>query len=346
VKEELRLDGASICIVMLSAIGDTVHVLPLIHAIKKHAPRARITWVLERAGASLMQGHPLVDEIIVHGRGLGALPALRRKIRGKFDLLLDLQVAMKAGLATAVIPATIKLGFDRARARDLNWLFTNRKIPPHEGQHVQDQYLEFLTYLEIPLGTPEWNLGPWPGETSDVANALAHPDRRVVSLTIASSVDQRDWFTDRWIELADALYERYRLQPVIVGGRSDKEKQIAGRIIDQTRAPVISTLGCSLRELVGVLDASALVISPDTAPVHMAVALDVPVITLSGYTNPRRTGPWRKFHDLLVDAYTDPGEEVNASQAYRAGRMERITVAHVLEKVELWGERYGGRGDI
>jgi heptosyltransferase I len=95
-----------------------------------------------------------------------------------------------------------------------------------------------------------------------------------------------------------------------------------------------------LRELVGLLDASALVVSLDTAPLHMAVALDRPVIGLMGYNNPKRVGPWRRFHDLVVDAYGDPGEDYPITIAHRRGRTRRIGVADVLKKVEVWEERY------
>jgi heptosyltransferase I len=88
------------------------------------------------------------------------------------------------------------------------------------------------------------------------------------------------------------------------------------------------------------MDGSALVISPDTGPLHMAVALDTPAIALMGYTNPKRVGPYRKFHDLLIDAYGDPGEDYPISMDYRTGRMERIGVRDVMEKVEVWREKY------
>jgi heptosyltransferase I len=72
----------------------------------------------------------------------------------------------------------------------------------------------------------------------------------------------------------------------------------------------------------------------------MSVALDRPVISLMGYTNPRRTGPYRKYHDLIIDAYGDPGEIYPISMENRPGRMKRIEVAHVLDKVDLWRGRY------
>jgi heptosyltransferase I len=107
------------------------------------------------------------------------------------------------------------------------------------------------------------------------------------------------------------------------------------------RAPIaISALGSGLRPLVGILDGSALVLSPDTGPLHMAVALDRPVVSLMGYTNPKRTGPYRRFHDLIVDAYGDPGEVYPVSIETRRGRMPRITVDDVLAKVARWRQTY------
>ncbi len=110
------------------------------------------------------------------------------------------------------------------------------------------------------------------------------------------------------------------------------------------RHPVASTLGCPLRELVGVLDASVLVVSLDTGPLHMAVALGVPTVALMGYVNPKRVGPFRRFHDLVVDAYGDPGEDYPVSLEKRPGRMERITVADVVARVETWERRYRRAG--
>ena len=94
------------------------------------------------------------------------------------------------------------------------------------------------------------------------------------------------------------------------------------------------------RKLVSILDASSLVLSPDTGPLHMSVALNRPVISLIGYTNPKRTGPYRRFHDLIIDAYGDPGEDYPISMENRPGRMKRIETRDVLEKIQLWRERY------
>jgi heptosyltransferase I len=104
-----------------------------------------------------------------------------------------------------------------------------------------------------------------------------------------------------------------------------------------------SELGSGLRNLVSILDASSLVLSPDTGPLHMAVALDRPVISLMGYTNPKRTGPYRRFQDLIVDAYGNPDEDYPISMENRPGRMKRIETRQVLGKVALWKDRYAGK---
>jgi heptosyltransferase I len=342
VSKQVSLDR--VCIVMMSAVGDAVHVLPVINAIKRQRPSSRITWVLQPGPATLVRGHPAVDEIILFDRsnGMQGFLDVRRELSTRtFDVVINLQVYFKAGVITTFTRSPVKLGFDRARARDFNWLFTNRKIPPHPvGQHVQDQYFEFLSALGIAHEPVVWNLGPWQHERAWQERFLAPITRPVASVVVATSKPQKDWLPERWAEVVDALYADYGLQPVLVGGRSPREVHAESVIIEQSATKPISALGSGLRNLVGILDGSALVLAPDTGPLHMAVALDRPVISLIGYTNPKRTGPYRKFHDLIVDAYGNPGENYPLSMETRLDRMPRIAVRDVLEKVERWKTKY------
>lgn len=329
-------------IVMMSAVGDAVHVLPVANALKRHAPATHISWILQPGPATLVRGHPAIDEILLFDKARGARAYLDLKPQLKpFDLVLAFQVYFKAGLVTALTTAPIKLGFDRARARDLNTLFTNTRIPPHAPQHVQDQYFEFLTALGVPYEPVTWNLGPWADERERQRAFFAPIARPVVSLVIGTSDPHREWPAERWAELSDALFEREGLQAVIVGGRSERELATERVMMERTRHKPLSTLGVSLRDLVGILHGSALVVSLNTAPQHMCVALNRPVITLHGAWNPRRTGPYRRFHDLMIDAYGDPGEPYPISMEKRTGRMERITVADVLDRVAVWKSSYG-----
>ena len=331
----------------MSAVGDAVHVLPVINALKRARPSSHITWVLQPGPATLVRGHPAVDDIILFDRSAGTrgfLDVRRQLAARRFDVVINLQVYFKAGVITSFTKSPVKLGFDRARARDFNWLFTNRKIPPHaEGQHVQDQYFEFLTALGVPHEPVTWNLGPWPQERDWQRTFFAPMARPTAAIVVATSKPQKDWLPERWAQVTDALYADYGLQPVLVGGRSPRELHAEAEIMRLARHTPVSALGSGLRNLVGILDGSALVLAPDTGPLHMAVALDRPVVSLIGYTNPKRTGPYRRFHDLIVDAYGDPGENYPLSMETRLDRMPRITVQDVLDKVDIWRQRYASR---
>lgn len=329
---------------MMSAVGDAVHVLPVINALKRHAPGCRITWLLQPGPSTLVRGHRSVDEIIVFDRGAGlkAFTDVRRELAAReFDLVINLQVYFKAGVVTAFTRAPVKLGFDRARARDFNWLFTTHRVPARPiGQHVQDQYFEFLEALGVRPEPVVWDLGPWPDELAWRDEFFSKLDRPAAAIVIATSKPQKDWLPERWAEVVDILYDRYGVQPVLVGGRSPRELAAEQIIMATARRRPVSALGSGLRNLVGILSGSALVLSPDTGPLHMAVALERPVISLMGYTNPKRTGPYRQYHDLLIDAYGDPGETYHVSMENRPGRVQRITVEQVREKLDVWESRY------
>jgi heptosyltransferase I len=340
------LDGKRIAVVMMSAIGDSVHVLPVVNALKRRAPGCHLTWVLQPVPASLVRGHAAVDEIVEFDpyQGWRGYLELRRRLAGReFDLVLGLQVAFKAGLVTALLRAPVKLGFDRRRARDANWLFTNLRVPPHAPQHVQDQYFEFLRVLGVPPEPVAWGLGPWPAERERQAAFFAQFERPVAAINIATTNPDRDWLPERWAAVIDHLVERYGLQPVLIGGRSARELACERAIMAAARHRPASALGSGLRPLVGILDGAALVIALDSAPLHISVAVGTPVISLMSNADPRRTGPYRHFRDLVIDAYHDPGESAPISMERRPGRMSRITVDNVLEKIELWQERYRDR---
>jgi heptosyltransferase I len=332
-----------VCIVMMSAVGDAVHVLPVINALKRQDPAVHITWILQPGPATLVRGHRSVDEILIFDRALGmkAFADIRQQLAQRtFDLVINLQVYFKAGIVTKFTRATVKLGFDVARARDFNWLFTTDRIAPHPMQHVQDQYFEFLTALDIPHEPVVWDLGPWPEERARQRDFFSPFERPAASIVVATSKEQKDWLPERWADVVDALWSDFGLEPVLVGGRSPREVNAEQIIIERARHTPRSALGSGLRNLVGILDGSALVLAPDTGPLHMSVALDRPTLSLMGYSNPKRTGPYRKFHDLIVDAYGDPGESYPISMENRLDRMPRITVRDVLDRVERWRTAY------
>ncbi len=329
---------------MLSAVGDAVHVLPVINALERHDPTVHITWVLQPGAAALVRGHPAVDEIIVLDRRKGrrAFLDVRRELAARsFDITLALQDYFKAGVLTALTNSPVRLGYDRARARDLNWLFTNVQIPPAPPTHIQDEYLEFLAPLGVASEPIEWRLGPWDSEREWQSDLVSRFDRPLASLVIGSSRTEKDWIAERWAEVANALYADFGVQPVLVGGRSPREVDTERVIMANTSPAAVSLLDSGLRRLVSILEASALVISLDTGPLHMAVALQRPVISLIGFSNPLRTGPYRASQELIVSAYGPTTRAGRLLTARHSDRMACITVGDVLEKVEVWKERTG-----
>lgn len=347
--ERLRLDTPprEVAIVMLSALGDAVHVLPVVTALKRAWPGTRITWVIQPVPHRLAVHHPDVDEFIIFRRRRGAgawrsYAELRSALAGRrFDLVFNLQVYMKAGLITSMMPSDVKIGFDRKRARDLNWLFTTHRIPPRPLGHVQNAYFEFLEYAGVDPHPADWRITFSSGERAAQQSFFADIERPICALVVGTSKPQKNWMPDRYARVIDALTHDHGVRCVLVGGPSAIEREAAAQINGLVRSPVIDALGDDVGRMMWLLDGADLVISPDTGPLHIARALERPVVGLYGYTNPKRYGPYRMFEDLVVDGYArDPDEHYEPTMEYRPDGMQRVTVERVLEKVELALTRY------
>jgi heptosyltransferase I len=344
---ELQRPNPRVAIVMLSAIGDAVHVLPVANALRRAVPSMHLTWVIQPLPHTLVQNHPAIDEFIIfrRRRGMSAVrefARMRRELRQrKFDLVIDLQVYLKAGLLTWFTRSAMKLGFDRRRARDLNWLFTNHRIPAHADQHVQDQYFEFLAYVGIDPEPVEWDIEITPEEREAQQRFFAQIDKPVCAVVVGSSKAKKDWPAERYARLLELIEADFHHQTVLIGGPAPRERATAAEVKRLTRARPLDELGDDLRRLVYIVDGSSLLVSPDTGPLHIARALETPVVGLYGYTNPKRSGPYRKYAELIVDGYARyPGEDYPVSMDYRSDGMERISLEMVQRKLELAASRY------
>jgi heptosyltransferase I len=305
-----------------------------------------------------VEGHPAVDEFVLfhrgdRGRNLGSffagIDGIRRAAKildemasrrpgGRFDLLLDFQVYLKAGLLTALVPARVKLGFDRRRARDFNWMFTTHRIPPRPDRfgHIQDQYFEFLHHIGVDPWPLEYGMMLSEMERTSQRTFFSRLDSPACAVVVGSSDTRKNWTPEGYVEVLSSLRSDFGLTPILVGGHSAGEERMAGAILAGSGREVVDARGGGLRRLLWLLDGSALVISPDTGPMHMARAMNVPVVGLFGSTNPRRSGPYRRFTELIVDGYARfPGEDYGVSMDRRKGGMGRITSDMVMEKVSL-----------
>jgi heptosyltransferase I len=234
-----------ICIVMLSAIGDAVHVLPVANALKRAWPETRITWIIQPVPHKLVAGHPAIDEFILFRRRSGwdawtSYRDLRRAMADRsFDLLLGLQVYFKAGLITALTPARVKMGFDRSRARDAQWLFTNHRIPPHAQQHVQDQYFEFLHTLGIDERPVTWGIEFTAQEREAQRAFFQDLDRPTCAVVVGTSKREKNWSPEGYARVLEVVEDAHGLRPVIVGGPSPVERSLADQVMRATRARVV-----------------------------------------------------------------------------------------------------------
>jgi heptosyltransferase I len=334
-----QLSAERVCIVLLTGLGDVVNGLPLVNALKDQDPRRHVTWVVEPMPSAVLRHHPSVDEVVVYEkkRGLAGIADLRRKLAGKrFDLTINLNVYFKSVWPTLLSRAPWRLGFERGRAMDGVWLAANDHLSPRPRAHTLDMFLEFAGHLGVPVPSVEWRLPITEGERTEQAAFFAPlRDRPVVGIVPASANRKKDWLADRYAQVVDALEHDLGFRTVLVGGPGARETELAREITERASAKPVWGLGDGIRRLVWMVDGCDLLIAPDTGPVHIARALEVPVIGLYGHTNPWRVGPYRRYQDLWVDAYTDPGEAPDPSRFDpKLDRMERITVAEVLERVQ------------
>ena len=330
-----------VAIVRMSAIGDSVHTLPVVASLREAWRDTHISWVIQKVPHMLMDGRPDVDEFLFFRRELGARAYLdfRRRLQDRrFDLVLDLQPVFKGAVVTQLLSAPVKLGYDRGRSQDLSWLATNYRLPACPTAHTQDELLEFVEALGVVVRC-EWNFFFTEAERDEQRRWRETIDGEVMAVVLRSSHAEKNWILERYARVLDVAEHDLGLEPVIVGGPSTDERDDANRLIDLCQGSPRVELGTDLRRLAWLLDASDVVLSPDTGPLHMAVGLGTPTVGLYGYTDPKRSGPYRRFTELTVDRYDSLGE-TRPSRKMRRGNMKRIREEDVLEKLELALKNY------
>jgi heptosyltransferase I len=334
----------SLCILRLSAIGDISHTLPTVRTLQAHWPDTRITWVIGKTEHALVGDIPGINFIIFDKkRGWRAYADVRRQLRGlRFDALLHMQVALRASLISLLVDAPIKLGFDRARAKDGQWLFTNHKIAPREREHVLDSLFGFAEALGVPQRTLRWDI-PIPAAAHAFAEANL-PNGKFIAISPCASMAYRNWTVSGYAATAVHAVRRYGMKVVLCGGPSALERKYASEIHNHLHA---SGLGNALTDLIGktdlkqllaILQRATCLISPDSGPAHLATAVGIPVIGLYACANPDRTGPYlsaqymvNRYPDAVQNKYgKSPAELPWGVRIKDTTAMERITSDEVL----------------
>src|SRR5690349_2964571 len=151
---------ASLCIVRLSAIGDTCHTVPVVRAIQDAWPHTHLTWIIGKTEHSLLRDLEGVEFVVLDkALGLRGYTAVRRALLGRrFDALLHMHASARANVVSLAVRSQLRIGFDKARARDHQWLFTNTRLPPRRERHVMDGLFEFADLIGVPHGKPRWDI--------------------------------------------------------------------------------------------------------------------------------------------------------------------------------------------
>ena len=296
----------SICLLRLSALGDATHVVPLVRTLHRAWPGAALTWVIGKGEFKLLEGLDGVDFIVYDKQtGFAGMRALRRQLGGtRFDALLQMQVAARANLLSAFIPADRRIGYDRSRSKDLHGLFVNERIPDRPSMHVLDAIGSFCEPLGLEQDSVAWDL-PVPDEARAWARAQ-WPDDGQPTLMISpcSSHARRNWRAERHAAVADHAAARgWRI--VLCGGRSELERHTADAILAAMQSPALDLVGKdTLKQLPALLERADLVMTPDSGPMHIANAMGSKVLGLHAASNPARSGPYsdRRY---CVDRYDD-----------------------------------------
>lgn len=286
----------SIAIVRLSAIGDLVHGLPLARSLRRLWPDAEITWIAQPEPAPLLAGHPWVDRTMIFPRRGSArelLSFLREVGDRGFDLAVDVQGNMKSALVTAATLAPRRVGLAFGDRREVSGgVVSNLRATRATGPHSVDRTLALCRALGDKSPVAEFGLRPTAAERTAAAAALESIPRPTVAISIGGAADVREWPDVHYLDALRRLGAA-GLGTVVLAGpnHADRARSIAAAAGVPHRAGETD-----LRGLLADLDALAgrggALLACDSAPVHLAVAVGLPVVCLSGPQDPRRTGPY------------------------------------------------------
>lgn len=284
----------SICLLRLSAMGDVAHMVPVARTIRKHWPETALTWIIGKNEARLVSDMPDIEFVEFDKADfLGSLRSVARKVRGRrFDVLLCPQVSLRANAISALVRADLKLGYDRARAKDLHSLFLRRHVPPAPRQHVLDSFFSFVECIGLRERDMRWDYGI-PDEAREFAREHLTAGRFNVLISPCSSHPLRNWSAERYAAVADHAVNALDARVILCGGPSAAERRMGQEIESHMQSKALNLIGQdTLKKFLALLQGADVLISPDSGPAHMAAGVNTPVIGLYAASNPERSGPY------------------------------------------------------
>ena len=339
-----------IAIVRFSALGDVVMVAAAVHALQQRLPDAELTWITSPLAHSLIGGMAGITFAVTEKpRTLADYRAFYRRFRSQgFDVVLAMQANLRINLLYPALHAPLKIGFDRTRAREGQWLFCNRRIPFRDA-HLVDG---FLSFVETLTGTPATAIWDLPLDQADLAWAreqLQTLARPWVAIHPHASKAERNWLPERHAEVVEQAVSRWNCGILLTGGGSPAEAALCESLAQCAPGHALNLCAKTTpRQLAALLSLVDVLVAPDTGAVHIATATGTPVIGLYAVASPGLSGPYQRLdycvdrHPQAVKAFLgrDPDGLPWNTRVHHPQAMSLIEVADVMRQLErvLGGE--------
>jgi heptosyltransferase-1 len=343
-----------IALIQPSRIGDIVFSLPTLSGLRQIFPAARISWLVDERCKEIVEGHPDLDEIIVIPfkaieKALKekkwywiwqTLRQLKKELRERsFDLSVDLHGLAKSALLVLMAGARHRIGSSNTTGmKELSGFFSREILPGPEDVHTVERNLALVRYLGGKVEHPEFKLKVFPAHEEEVTALLDRagyiPRLPLVVIHPGAGWISRRWPVERFAELINRLKKDLSVQLAVIGGAEggSKEDQLFERLFSLIQVPVINLVQqLSLKQLMALLSRAALFLGNEAGPMHLATALDKPVIAVIGPTRPELTGPFNpRARIVRREVVCSPCRERNCPDLKC---MKAIEVDHVFEAV-------------
>lgn len=338
-----------ILIIKPSSFGDVIHALPVLAGLRRRYRDAHIAWLVSTACADLLVGHPDLNEVIPFdrkrfgrlGRSWSVTRDFVRFVRDlrarQFDLVLDLQGLFRSGFLARASGARRRVGF--ARTREFAWLFYSDRVRvPDRDMHAVDRYYllaDPLDFADVPIA---FELPVRPEARAQIDAVLAGenigPETRYVLIAPGTRWETKRWPVEHFAELVRLL--KSNLDTAVVLAGAPDEADLARTVAAASGEKVANLAGrTTIPQMVALVDRASAVVMNDTGPMHLAVALNKPLVALYGPTSPHRTGPYQRLDDVMrLDWDCSPCYLKRLADCPYAHRCLRdLTPAQVADKV-------------
>ena len=332
-------DYKNILIIKPSSLGDVVHSLPTLKALRDRFPEARLSWVINRELSNILEGNPYLDEIIPFERRYRGFYTFTKGLRRKgFDLIIDLQGLFRSGLMALLSGAKKRIGF--ANGRESSPMFYTDTVPVATMEmHAVDRYLLIAEHLGAKTEDSEdrdFTIN-FSKEEDYIRRLFKEKDlegEKIIVINPSGRWKTKRWPVEKFAALADLINKEKGASVILIGGPADVE--LATEVELRAKAEIINIAGMTtLKQLAALLSKVSLLVTNDSGPMHIAATVGTPVIALFGPTDPKRTGPYGDDH--IVIRKNIPCSPCFRKRCHSPICMEAISVDDVFETVKTKG---------